>query len=413
MRALRWWVLLFASLANLAAYYAYDAIAPVTDMLHRQLGLSYAQIGTLNAVYSIPPVFLTLVGGVLVDRLGAARMAVWTAAVYFAGALITAAGSHYPLMLLGRFLLGVGGETLFVALIAAVGQWFTGRSTALAMALFFSLTRIGSWLADISPVIARGLYEHGWRPPLLLAAAVTGLGLAAACAYRAIEARSPALPSMPAATAADTRIASLKGVHPAFWSVLAMATVFYSVIYPFRSTFSIDYFQNARGLSLQQAGLANSWVFFAAIFASPVFGWLSDRHGHRNALMTLGTLTLTLSFVILGATGWNLWVTTALVGLSYSLVPAIVWPAVAELVDARRLGIAYGLMTVLQDAGIAAVNVIVGWLNDRGHAGAGHPEGYAAMIWFLGSLSLAGTLLIGALWFRQWRAAPTAGRPAP
>ena len=205
----------------------------------------------------------------------------------------------------------------------------------------------------------------------------------------------------------------LAGVQPAFWSVLAMATIFYSVIYPFRSTFSIDYFQNARGLTLQQAGLANSWVFFAAIFASPVFGWVTDRHGRRNALMTLGTLTLALSFVILGATDLNLWVTTALVGLSYSLVPAIVWPAVAALVDARRLGVAYGLMSVLQNLGIAIVNVVVGWLNDRGHAGPGHPQGYAGMIWFLCALSFVGTLLIAVSWFRQARDGARRGpRPA-
>ena len=59
--------------------------------------------------------------------------------------------------------------------------------------------------------------------------------------------------------------------------------LFASVFFPFRSTFAIAYFQDAKGLSLAQAGQVNSWVFFAAIFATPVFGWLADRFGRRAA----------------------------------------------------------------------------------------------------------------------------------
>jgi len=182
--------------------------------------------------------------------------------------------------------------------------------------------------------------------------------------------------------------------------LLLMGMLFYAVVFPFRSTFSIEYFQGAKGLSLQEAGIANSWVFFAAIFASPVFGWLADRTRHRVALLVFGMACLTASFYILGVTAWPLWTTTALVGVSYSLVPAVIWPAVSDQVPVHRLGATLGLMTILQNIGMAAANVIVGWLNDQAHAGLGNPSGYLPMIWFFGVLSLVGTLIGSWLWSR-------------
>src|SRR6185312_6803913 len=87
----RWWVLGLVSLANLSGYYVYDSIAPVADLLHRQLGFSYIQIGTLNAIYSVPNTVIPLFAGILADRYGAALVGVWTAAICLLGALLTAA----------------------------------------------------------------------------------------------------------------------------------------------------------------------------------------------------------------------------------------------------------------------------------------------------------------------------------
>src|SRR5579871_1855238 len=86
----RWWVLGLVSLANLSGYYVYDSIAPVADLLHRQLGFSYTQIGTLNAIYSIPNIVIALFGGILADRFGAAVVGLWTAAICLLGAILTA-----------------------------------------------------------------------------------------------------------------------------------------------------------------------------------------------------------------------------------------------------------------------------------------------------------------------------------
>ncbi len=121
-----------------------------------------------------------------------------------------------------------------------------------------------------------------------------------------------------------------------------------AVFFPFRTTYAIEYFQHAKGLTLQQAGVANSWVFFAAIFATPFFGLLADRFGHRALMLVFGTLLLPLTFVVLGLTSLSLWVSTVMMGISFSLVPAIIWPATTLIVAPPRLGTALGLITLIQ-----------------------------------------------------------------
>ena len=74
-------MLALVSLANFGNFYVYDSIGPVADLLERQRGFSNTEIGLLNAIYNIPNIVLLLVGGMLVDRFGAARILTWTAAI--------------------------------------------------------------------------------------------------------------------------------------------------------------------------------------------------------------------------------------------------------------------------------------------------------------------------------------------
>lgn len=391
----RWAVLGLVSLANLCGYYIYDSIAPVADLLHRQLGFSYTQIGTLNAIYSVPNIVIALFGGILADRYGAAVVGLWTAAICCLGAILTAVSGHFVLMAAGRLLFGIGGDALFVAMLVAVGRAFSGAQVSLALALFYSLARVGSYLSDVSPTLVRPLYQLGWQPPLLLAAGMAGLGLAAAAAYWWLDSQT-APPT--AASQASSAWPTFKGIGAPFWYLLWMGAIFYGVVWAFRSTFSIEYFQNARGLSLQAAGVTNSWVFFSSIFATPLVGWIADRVGQPFKMLAAGMLALALSFAILGATAWPLWLSTALMGVSFSVVPTVLWPAVTKIVELGRIGAAFGLMTILQNVGITACNLVVGWLNDLAGAGRAHPAGYAPMIWFLFVLSLCGCALILRLW---------------
>jgi len=391
-------MLALLSISIAGNYYAFDALAPVAGLLHAQRGISQSQIGLLNAMIGLPNVPLSLVAGLLIDRIGAARVALGTAAFCCVGAVLTAIGEPFGLMLLGRFLFGIGEETLLIALLAGVAQWFEAAGAALAMSLLFSLARVGSYMADISPRWAAGLYAGGWSPPLWLAAGLTAISLAAAMAYASIDRRRPATQ---AALGTWSAMLDLGAFDRSFWYILCLNVLFASVFFPFRSTFAIEYFQDAKGLSLAAAGLVNSWVFFTAIFATPIFGLLADRFGHRAMMLTFGAALMPLTFATLGATDWSLWISTAMMGVAFSVVPAVIWPATAMLVEPRRLGTAYGVINVLQSLGMAVCNLAAGWLIDTGHAGPHNPAGYLPMLWLFGILATIGLVATVLLWARE------------
>jgi MFS family permease len=397
-------------LVMLGNYYGYDSIGPVAEQLSRELHFSDTQIGTLNAIYSLPNIFLTVIGGVLVDRLSARRMIVFTTAICLVGAAVTAIGAHFSVMVVGRLLFGIGSETLAVAATVALAQWFTGRYFALLFAVNLSLARLGSYLADRSPSFASDLYARGWQPPLWLAAGFAALSFAGALMFFWVDRREAprgtlALPPPPERF--DWR--HLLTFRREYWLLVATCVTFYSVIFPFRSTFAIKYLQQAQGLTLTQASTLNSYVFLAAVFATPVFGLLLDRLGRNALLLMFGSVLLPLSFLVLGAVPGSAGVSTALLGISFSFLPAVLWPTVVRYSAPEHLGTAYGLMTTLQNVGLFAANLIAGHINDTSGASASNPGGYAPMLWFFGLLSLVAFLCTVALWWRE----RTQGTAAP
>jgi len=81
-----------------------------------------------------------------------------------------------------------------------------------------------------------------------------------------------------------------------------------------------------------------------------------------------------------------------MLGLAFSLVPAIIWPSVAYIVDQKTLGTAYGLMTMIQNIGLFGLNILVGWANNYAHADASNPAGYHLGMWIFSVLGLLGVL---------------------
>ena len=297
-------------------------------------------------------------------------------------------------------LFGIGAETLNIALTVAIVDYFAGGNLAFAMGLSLAISRAGSFSADMSPSWFADAYAQGWQPPMVIAMLLAAASLAATCGYWWIDRRRrAAMGSRAAESSRRFAPADLLGFGPAYWFLLVLCVLWYAVIFAFRSTFSIKYFQHVHGLDLAMAGAMNSYVFLAAMFATPAFGWLCDRTGRYAPMLAFGALLLPLSFVIMATTDWSLWVATAMMGVSFSLVPAVMWPLTSKLVPAARFGTALGLMWVVQNAGIAGANLVAGWLNDAAGASASNPAGYQPMMQFFGATSALGFGFALMLWF--------------
>jgi MFS family permease len=400
--AWRWAALIAISVAMFGNYYVYDSVAPVADLLERQRGFTDTQLGTLNAIYSLPNIVMVLIGGIIVDRYGTRLSTLVFAVISLVGAVLTAAAPNFAAMAAGRLIFGLGAESMIVAITVAIGQWFVGRQLGFAFGVNLSIARAGSYTADLSPTWFRPLYAQGWQPPLWLAVGFAAICVAGCVVFYVIEVRAARRFTLVQAAGAERIVWSdLWRFDRSYWYIVGLCVTFYSVILPFRSTFAIKYFQQAHGLPLEQAGAMNGYVYLAAIFATPLFGLMVDKIGQRAFFMAFGTALLAVTFPILGYTHLNLWVSTVLIGIAFSLVPAVLWPAVPYVVTAERLGTAYGLMTMLQNVGLTVFNLAAGRLNDVSDASPENPSGYLPMLWMFCLLSLFGFVFAAALRKRE------------
>jgi MFS family permease len=393
-------MLALAALGIFSSYYESDAIGPIADLLLRQRHLTQFQIGDLTAVISLPNIVLAVFNGLLIDRYGPARVSLWAAVIGFAGAVLTAVGMPYTLMWTGRLIFGISEGAIFIALLAGVARWFPRSGVALATAIFLSLARVGSYTLDKSATWARTLYEAGWQPPLWLGAGITGIGLLAVLAFRILDARWPP-PPYARSESEQMNWKDVWGFDRSYWYILGLHCLYAAVFFPFRQTYAIEYLQHVKGLTLQEASNVNSGVFAAAVFATPMFGLLADRIGHRALLLTVGTLLLPITLAVLSLTDLTPWASTVLMGVSFSMVPAIIWPATTLIVEPRRLGTALGVITLLQNVALWGSNRIAGWLATQAGAGPDNPAGYDTMIWFFGAVSLAALTSVVLLWQRE------------
>lgn len=182
----------------------------------------------------------------------------------------------------------------------------SGRHLAFAIGVTLAIGRMGSYAADMSPEWFAGAYAAGWQGPMVIAVGFAGTSLAAAVLYWWID-RGTGV-TVPAA--AEKFVArDLLRFGTAYWFLLILCVLFYAVILAFRSTFSIKYFQHVHGLTLAAAGAMNSYVFLAAIFATPAFGWLSDRIGRYAPLLAFGACLFRFRLRLwrrrTGACGWR------------------------------------------------------------------------------------------------------------
>lgn len=424
-RLYRWMVLIFISLAMGGNYYIYDSINPLERIFIDKLGFTATQFAWLNSSYSVAAVITLLVGGIIIDRIGTKKALFLFATVCLLGAMVTAAQGNPITMIAGRTVLGLGAESMIVAVTTALAKWFKGKELSFAFGINLTIARLASVAADNSPTWAsRAFYPEGpggppsWRGPLLVAVGAGVMAVVMALVYWALESRAEKRYALGRAGNVDKlEFRGLFRFDLSYWLVVGLCFTFYSAIFPFR-TFAIDFFTNkllagmggvsasdlAKVAALKLAGNYNSLLPLAAMIATPLFGLLVDKVGKRAMFMMLGSILLMPVYLMMAYTNVSLLVPVSMMGIAFSLIPAVMWPSVAYIVDEKRLGTAYALMTLIQQIGFFILNLLIGKANDYSGAGLSNPGGYALGMWIFSVLGFVG--LGFAIWLRLRETGP-------
>jgi MFS family permease len=390
-RPYRWVVLIFISLAMFGNYYIYDAISPLADVLVKQLNFTDSDIGLLQGIYSLPNIIMVLIGGFIIDRLGTKRSTFIFAALCLLGAVITVADGSLFVMAAGRLVFGLGAESLIVAVTTAIAKWFKGKELSFAFGLNLTIARLGSFAALNSPSWASEYYEN-WQAALMISVVFGVVCVAGALIYWILESNAEKKYQIGTPGATDKVVFSdIWKFGVSYWYIVLLCITFYSGIFPFQ-TFAVKFFIDAHGTTREMGGFLSSMLTLFAMIATPLFGLLADKIGKRSLLMMFGSLLLVPVYLMMAYTNVSLYVPMAMMGIAFSLIPGIMWPSVSYLVEESKLGTAYGLMTLIQNIGLAGFNFLIGWANDFSGASGENPGGYALGMWIFSILGFIGFL---------------------
>ena len=160
------------------------------------------------------------------------------------------------------------------------------------------------------------------------------------------------------------------------------------------------------GYMRQSAGSIFAVFPLLAVLITPILGSFVDHKGKAASMLVLGSLLLigchlTFAFILpmfKGSTVGGIiiaYATILVLGSSFSLVPASLWPSVPKLVDAKVIGSAYALIFWIQNIGLWLFPLLIGKVLDATNPGVTDPTqlNYTAPLIMLASLGVAALLL--------------------
>ena len=382
----RFTILFFVAFITYGSYFAYDSIGAIAPMIIEAMHIGREQIGMMYSFYSWPNVVMVFFGGFLIDRIGTRRASLLFSSLVFLGALLVAVARSFPLMLAGRVLFGIGSESMIVAQSAILAKWFKGKELALAFGVALTISRLGT-LFSFNTESAIAHYFNDWRMALWAAAFFCFVSLLFNIVYVALDYRGEKILRLKEEKVEEKiRFRDVKFFPASFWYISLLCVTFYSAIFPF-TAFSTDFFHQKWGLPLTvaqtggifsqvgdqilhmftTAGGVTSIIIFASMILAPFLGRMVDKIGRRGTLMIIGSLMMIPTYLLMGFTMIYPAIPMVVLGLAFSLVPAAMWPAVPLIVKEEHTGTAFGLMTMIQNFGLAAFPWIVGRLRDMTH----------------------------------------------
>uniref|UniRef100_A0A6Q2YF87 Lysosomal dipeptide transporter MFSD1 n=1 Tax=Esox lucius TaxID=8010 RepID=A0A6Q2YF87_ESOLU len=362
---------------NLYSNVCFQCSNIVSSGLYQDMNLNTSMFMQLYAWYSWPNVVLCFLGGFLLDRVFGIRLGTIIFALFVCiGQVIFAAGAlldRFWLMEVGRFVFGIGGESLAVAQNTYAVNWFKGKELNLVFGLQLSMARLGStvnmnimgWVYNRVAVLVGSVGHTTLGVSLMIAGATCIFSLICALVLGYLDKRAERiLHKEHRGTGEVIKLTDVKDFPFPLWLIFIICVGYYVAIFPFIGLGQV-FFIEKFNFSPAEARAINSIVYIISAPASPVLGFMVDKIG-RNVIWVICAVFATLmAHMMLAFTFWNPWIAMSLLGVSYSLLACALWPMVAFVVPEHQLGTAYGFMQSIQNLGLALIAMAAGSILDQ------------------------------------------------
>ncbi len=390
----RWTALILLASTMFFAYMFIDVLAPLSTMLEQSLKWTPDTFGSVAGSEYFLNVFafFLIFAGIILDKMGVRFTAVLSAVVMVVGASIKLYGisdgfnaggfgyeflsSFWPsfpasakMASIGFAIFGCGVEMAGVTVSKGIVKWFKGKEMALAMGIEMAIARLGVFAVfRLSPVLAE---QGGISMSVGIGTLLLLIGLLSFSVYffmdRTLE-RQDASARDAADPEEEFKISDLKAIFTSktFMIVAGLCVLFYSAIFPFQK-FATGMLESRLSMTTSEASGLFSYFPIGAMVLTPLLGWFIDNKGKAGTMLMLGSLLVVICHLIFALTpADNFTFAVALtaiilLGISFSLVPAALWPSVPKLVDNRVLGSAYSIIFWIQNIGLMLTPMLIGW----------------------------------------------------
>ena len=379
----RFTILIFIAALSFGSYFAYDIVGAIAPTLIEELGAARGTLGNFYTMYHVAAILFVLAGGFLIDKLGTRKASFMFSLLVLAGAALVWKAQSLPIFFLGRFVFGAGSEPLIVAQSAILARWFKNKELALSFGIALTISRLGTLFAFNTGELITSHYGS-FRYALFAAVLLCGLSLIANIFYIIMDRKGEKILHLKDEAAEEKIVFSdIKKFKPRFWYITLICVTFYSAIFPF-TALSTDFFVDKWGIArvaessggflaqvfnnflhmFSTAGGITSIIIFASMILAPFAGQLVDKVGKRATLMIIGSLLMIPSHLLMGITNIYPVLPMMALGAAFVLVPAAMWPSIPLIVRKERVGTAFGLMTAVQNIGLAIFPLLNGILRD-------------------------------------------------
>ena len=396
----RWSALILIALMMFFAYMFVDMLSPLKEMLETNLHWDSSTFGTYAASEYFLNVFclFLIFAGIILDKMGIRFTGTLSASLMVIGAVIkyyamseafvgtgleawlnswwVELPGSAKLACVGFMIFGCGCEMAGITVSKAIAKWFEGKEMALAMGLEMALTRVSVFLIfTISPRLAGiGGADPSVVRPVAFCLALLCIGLLFYSIFCVMDKKldNQTGKGTNADPEEEFKFSDIGKIFSSklFWIVAMLCVLYYSAIFPFQK-FAANMLQSNLGLSATMASDIFRWFPIGAACVTPFLGWYRDRKGKGATMLILGSLLMIICHsifaLVLPIVPSKLLAYAAIVilGVSFSLVPASLWPSVPKLVDEKIIGSAYSLIFWIQNIGLMAFPIIIGWALDK------------------------------------------------
>ena len=372
-----------------ASYFFDDMFSSLSELFKNpqtlELGWDMADYGFYSSGYS----FLCIWGGLIVCGALLDKFGVRLVGSIFVGMMVLGAGlvtfaisagfdpsTSLTIAYIGCMLFGLGSEIAGVSVTRSIAKWFKGRNMALAMGLQLAIARFGTATAIlIAPMIVRqkALGEvytlSETNRPALIGLAVLAVGAVLWAVFVVMDKRfdKETGSSDKVATAQEDKFqfSDIWKVlsNPRFLMIAMLCVTFYCCVIRFKK-FGVSILLPLFGVELDIATVLLAMIPFFTIVFTPLFGALVDKVGKATQWMIVGSALVLASHLIITFAPQGVpafaYVSIAMLGIGYSLVPSAMWPSVPKIIPEKNLGTAYSLIYWIQNMGMWAVPIYVG-----------------------------------------------------